>query len=49
MEKFSHSQRGRPRGSVNGGAWDDDDDEFDEHSELLGEAVREHLRSSTKT
>lgn len=49
VEKFSHSQRGRPRGSVNGGAWDDDDDEFDEHSELLGEAVREHLRSSTKT
>lgn len=51
VERFSQSQRGRGATSINGGNWDDDSDvdsdEFDQHSELLGEAVRQHFHSKT--
>ena len=57
VEKFSRSRApGRDRVGVNGDwkGWEggqdsDSSDSGEEHSELLGEAVREYQRSSAKT
>lgn len=49
---FARHHRGGDAASINGQWHDDSDDvdsdDFDQHSELLGETVRQHLHS-TKT
>ena len=50
MERFGLSQRAERVAKVNGVEWGESEDEDeDEHSQLLAEAMREHMSSSVKT